>query len=218
MPKSKEKLIVPREVYLSAGVHIGMTTKTADMKKFIYKIRPSGLAVLNVGMLDKRISIITNMLAKKGKILVVSKKESSSQAVSKFAEIVGAMAITGRFMPGTLTNPQSKDFYEPDMLVITDPLEDKQAITEALQMRIPIVGLADTFNETSYIDFVLPCNNKGKKSLALIFWLLARLIKEKRGEAFDAKMEDFGYETDALRPAAREEGAEAEQEEGEKEA
>ncbi|MBI4019399.1 MAG: 30S ribosomal protein S2 [Candidatus Aenigmarchaeota archaeon] len=218
MPKSKEKLIVPREVYLSAGVHIGMTTKTADMKKFIYKVRPSGLAVLNVGMLDKRIGIITNMLAKKSKILLVSRKESSSQAVNKFAEAVGARAITGRFMPGTLTNPQSKDFYEPDILIITDPLEDKQAMTEALQMRIPIVGLADTFNETSYIDFVLPCNNKGKKSLALVFWLLSRLIKEKRGEAFDMKMEDFGYEMDAQRPSGKEEGAEAEQEEAEKEA
>ncbi|HLD83710.1 MAG TPA: 30S ribosomal protein S2 [archaeon] len=218
MPKSKEKLIVPREVYLSAGVHIGMTTKTADMKKFIYKVRPSGLAVLNVGMLDKRIGIITNLLAKKPKILVVSKKESSSDAVNKFAEAVGAKAITGRFMPGTLTNPHSKDFYEPDVLMITDPMEDKQAMTEALQMRIPIIGLADTFNETSYIDFVLPCNNKGKKSLALIFWLMAKTIKEKRGEAFGLKMEDFGYETDAVRPVAREEGAEAEQEEAEKEA
>ncbi|HLD39268.1 MAG TPA: 30S ribosomal protein S2, partial [archaeon] len=70
---------------------------------------------------------------------------------------------------------------------------DKQAIKESIQMRIPIIGLADTFNDTSFIDVVLPCNNKGKKSVALILWLLAKLIKEKRNEKFEATPEDFGY-------------------------
>jgi small subunit ribosomal protein S2 len=205
----KEKLIVPREVYLSAGVHIGMNTKTADMKRFIYKIRPSGLAVLNIGMLDKRIDVITNLLAKTDKIMVASRKESSRETLEKFAEVTGANTIIGRFMPGTLTNPRSNVFYEPGVLIITDPLEDTQAIREALQMRIPIISLADTFNETTYIDFVLPCNNKGKKSITVVFWLLAKLIQEKKGEKFTATLEDFGYEEERREaPIRREESAE----------
>ncbi len=97
-------------------------------------------------------------------------------------------------MPGSLTNPHSKDFFEPDLLIVTDPLADKQAIKEAYTMRIPIIGLVDTFNELGSLDFVIPCNNKGKKSLALVYWLLAKLLLEKRGEKFSAVPEDFGYE------------------------
>lgn len=181
MAGKKEKLILPREMYLSAGIHIGMTSKTKDMQRFIYKIRPSGLAVLNIGVLDKRLGIVSNLLAQTKKILVVSRKEAGYEAVEKFAEAVGARAIAGRFMPGSLTNPTYKEFFEPEIMIVTDPLADKQAIKEAMQMRIPIIGLCDTFNDTSYLDFVLPCNNKGKKSLDLVYEILANLILEKRG-------------------------------------
>ncbi len=196
MTRAKEKLLIPKEKYLSAGVHIGMTSKTADMKRFIYKVRPTGLAVLNVGLLDRKIDIISNLLAQKKKILIVSRKEVGFEPAQKFAEAVNGKAVTGRFMPGSLTNPTYKEFFEPDIMIVTDPLADKQALKEAIQMRIPIVGLCDTFNETAYLDFVLPCNNKGKKSLALILWLLAQLINKKRGQEFAFKPEDFGYEAD----------------------
>jgi small subunit ribosomal protein S2 len=191
---AKGKLLIPREKYLSAGVHIGMTSKTADMNRFIYKVRPNGLAVLNVGMLDKRIEYAANTLANMKKILIVSRKENGQEPARKFAEVVGAKSITGRFMPGSLTNPSYKDFFEPEVSIIVDPAADKQAVKESIQMRIPIIGLADTFNDTSYLDIVLPCNNKGKKSVALILWLLAKLIKEKRNETFSATPEDFGYQ------------------------
>jgi small subunit ribosomal protein S2 len=189
----QRKLLVPREKYLTAGVHIGMTSRTADMKRFIYKVRPNGLAVLNVGILDKRIEYTANFLSAKKSILIVSRKENSHEPAKKFAEVVGGRAIVHRFMPGSLTNPTYKSFFEPDVIIVTDPAVDRQAIKEAVQMRIPIVGFADTFNETSYIDVILPCNNKGKKSVALIFWLLAKIIKEKRGEQFALQPEDFGY-------------------------
>jgi small subunit ribosomal protein S2 len=189
----KSKLLIPREKYLSAGVHIGMTSKTSDMKRFIYKVRPNGLAVLNVGMLDKRIALVANMLAGSKRILIVSKKENGQDPAKKFAEVIDAKCIIGRFMPGSLTNPSYKHFFEPEVTIVVDPAADRQAIKESITMRIPIIGLADTFNDTSYIDVVLPCNNKGKKSVALILWLLAKLIKEKRSEPFELTPEDFGY-------------------------
>lgn len=192
----KDSLLIPREQYLSAGVHIGMATRTADMKKFIYKIRPNGLAVLNVGVLDKRISVVANFLSNCKNVLVVSRKENAQEPAKKFAESIKAKSIIGRFMPGSLTNPTYKEFFEPDVILITDPFIDKQSIKEAVQMRIPIIGFADTFNETSYLDIVLPCNNKGKKSVALILWLVAKIMTEKKGEKFEYKPEDFGYEQD----------------------
>jgi len=191
----KEQFLVSREKYLSAGVHIGMTFKTADMKRFIYKVRPNGIAVLNVGMLDQRIQYAGRLLAKKNIILVVGRRDSARAAIEKFCEVVGARSIVGRFMPGSLTNPSYKAFTEPDVLIVTDPVTDKQAITEACHMRIPIIGFADTSNETSYLDVVLPANNKAKKSLALLFWLLAREItKIRTGEELTVDVKEFGYD------------------------
>jgi small subunit ribosomal protein S2 len=190
----KEELLVPREKYLSSGVHIGMTFKTKDMKRFIYKIRPGGLAVLDISLLDKRIRHAANILSKFKNILVVSRKDVAQKAVESFANAVGAKPVIGRFMPGSLTNPSYKEFFEPDILIVTDPSIDRQAMKESIQKRIPIIALADTFNETSYIDLILPCNNKGRKSIAFVYWLLAREILKVRGEEPKLKLEDFGWE------------------------
>jgi len=194
MPKiaKKERLLVPREKYLSAGVHIGMTFKTASMKRFIYKIRPNGLAVINIGMLDKRIGYAANMVSNAKKVLIVSRKEVGWEPARKFAEAIKARSIAGRFMPGSLTNPSSDEFFEPDLVIVIDPTVDKQAINEAVSMRLPIIGLADTYNEPAFIDLILPCNNKGKKAIALVLWALAREVMSRREQPFETKMEDFG--------------------------
>jgi len=188
---AKTKLLIKREDYLAAGVHIGLTSKTADMERFIYKVRPNGLAVLNISVLDQRIRYAANMLAKMKKILIVSRKENGKKPAKKLAEAIGARAIVGRFMPGSLTNPSYEKFFEPDVVLVTDPFADKQVIKEAVTMRIPIIALADTFNTTSFIDLVIPCNNKGKQSIALIYWLLAREVCRLRGKKFNMKYEDF---------------------------
>jgi len=187
-----EELLIPQEDYLSCGVHIGMKSKTASMKKFIYKIRDDGLSVLNLKLLDKRIAIATKFLVKNKKILIVGRKTNSHKGVRKLAEIIGADSILGRFMPGTLTNPNYSKFLEPDVILLTDPMSDKQALKEAVDSRIPVVALCDTFNDTRNIDLVIPCNNKGRKSLGLVYWLLAKEIMKSRGEKeFTYKKEEF---------------------------
>jgi len=192
--KEKERLIIPREKYLAAGAHIGMTSKTAAMKRFIYKIRPNGLAVLNIGELDRRIGQAANMFVKAKKPLIVCRKEIGWDAVRKFVDVTGCNGIIGRFMPGSLTNPSYKHFIEPDLVIVIDTIADKQAIKEAANSRIAIIGLADTSHDPTFLDLVLPCNNKGKKSLALVFWGMASQIMELQGKKIDAKLEDFGWE------------------------
>jgi small subunit ribosomal protein S2 len=193
-----EELLVPKQDYLSAGIHIGMKSRTADMKKFIYKVREDGLAVLDLKILDERITTAAKFLSNAKKILVVGRKLNSHTPVKKFCEVIGCDYIIGRFMPGTLTNPSYKKFIEPNVILLTDPLSDYQSLKEAVESRIPVVALCDTFNETRNIDFVIPCNNKGKKSLALVYWLLAGEILKNRGEKeFKHKLEDFvGIETE----------------------
>jgi len=187
-----EDLLIPKQDYLSAGIHIGMKSRTKDMKKFVYKIREDGLAVLDLKTLDERLRTAAKFLADKKKILVVGRKLNSHSPIKKFSEAVKCDFVIGRFMPGTLTNPNYEKFMEPDVVVLTDPLSDYQALKEALNSRIPIIALCDTFNETRNIDLAIPCNNKGRKSLGLIYWLLAREILKNRGEKeFKYKLEDF---------------------------
>jgi len=169
------------EQYLSAGMHIGMKQQTKDMKRFIYKIRDDGLAVLDLQTIDQRIKTAANFLSKYKKIMIVSRKMVGQKPVKMFAEAVGAEAVMGRFLPGTITNPSFKGYYGPDVLIVTDPIVDKQSVTEAMNMRIPIIALVDTFNELTSIDLAIPVNNKGRRSLATVYWMLAKEILKIRG-------------------------------------
>jgi len=190
------KLLITRQEYLASGIHIGMKQKTKDMKEFIYKIRPDGLAVLNLRKVDERVRAAAKFLSKMKNILVVSRKSVAHESIKKFSEIVEAKAVAGRFIPGNLTNPEYKGFFEADALLIVDPLADYQALSEAVKARVPVVAICDTFNETGGIDLIIPANNKGKRALATLFWLLAReILKErekiKADKDFTYKIEDF---------------------------
>ena len=187
---------MPNEDYLLAGVHIGMKQKTKSMEKFIYKVRPDGLNVLNVQEIDRRIRIAAKFLSQFKKIMVASRKINGKKPVEMFAKITGSKAVTGRFLPGTITNPSFRNYYEPDVVIITDPVTDVQPLQEAVKMRKPVIALCDTFNETRGVDFVIPCNNKGRKAIAMVYLILARELLKARGEIksdkeFKYKLEDF---------------------------
>ena len=194
-----EEMLVNKTEYLTAGVHIGMKSCTPYMKQFVYKIRDDGLAVFNLQKVDERVRTASSFLSGFEKIMVVSRKDSASKAIKAFAKSTSNKAVSGRFSPGTLTNPSYREFYEPDVVVIVDPLVDEQVIKEARKRRIPIVALCDTFNISKDIDLCIPCNNNGRKSVALIFWILAREILKKGGEIkknddFKPTLKDFGSE------------------------
>ncbi|WP_258083053.1 30S ribosomal protein S2 [Thermococcus thermotolerans] len=193
-----EEYLVPLDQYLAAGVHIGTQQKTQDMKKFIYRVRQDGLYVLDVRKTDERLRIAGKFLAKfdPANILAVSVRLYGQKPVKKFGDVTGARAIPGRFLPGTMTNPQVKNFMEPDVLIVTDPRADHQAMKEAIEIGIPIVALVDTENFLSYVDVAIPTNNKGRKALALIYWILAREMLYNRKEIesredFKVPVEDF---------------------------
>lgn len=193
-----ENMLVPEDTYLTSGVHIGTQQKTADMKPYIYRVRNDGLYVLDIGKTDQRIRDVAKFLSQyeANRILVVSARQYGQKPAREFARAIGAMAIVGRFMPGTLTNPNTPNFIEPEVLVITDPLGDAQALRESVNVGIPVVGLVDTNNELKNIDLAVPTNNKGRRSLALLYWLLTRETMKAQGkvqsdEAFEMSVEDF---------------------------
>ena len=192
------QLLVEEDVYLTSGVHIGTQQKSADMKDFIYKVRQDGLYVLDVKKTDDRLRDAAAFLSRfdSKRILVVSARQYGQKPAREFSKAIGAPAFAGRFVPGTLTNPLNPAFIEPEVLVVTDPAADKQALNEALNLGIPIVALCDANNETRNVDLVIPTNNKGRRALACIYWVLTREVLLARGDLkdpadFTMEIEDF---------------------------
>jgi small subunit ribosomal protein S2 len=194
---TENEFLVSKDQYLNAGIHVGSKFKTDDMSSFIYKTRPDGLSVLDVKQIDERIRLTANLLAnyEPEDVLIACRRESGRKAVKQFADITGAQFYEGRYPPGVLTNPELDDFVEAKVLVVIDPVPDKNAIKDAKIVGIPIVGLCDTNNDATNLDLVLPCNNKGRKSLGLVFYLLAKLYAEERdiipSDEWDYEVDDF---------------------------
>lgn len=188
----KESL-VPVEDYLAAGVHIGTQQKSQDMKKFIYRVRGDGLYILDIQQTDDRIKTAAAFLSKydPAKILVVTSRQYGQYPAKKFADALGSMSKVGRFIPGMLTNQRITQYVEPEVVIVTDPIGDSQAINEAVQCRLPVVALCDTNNITQYIDLVIPTNNKGRKALSMIYYLLTREMLKSRGITTSLTPEDF---------------------------
>lgn len=181
---TEEELLLPRDTLLSAGTHIGTRMKTKDMEEFIYRVRPDGLFVLDVKKTDERIRITAKFLARfeQSKIAAAAARLYAQEPVRKFCEVTGAIPIVGRFVPGLLSNPLYPNRIEPDVLMVSDPRADSQAVKEASSVGIPIVALCSTDNDFSGVDLVISTNNKGRRALAIIYWLLARQILRERGE------------------------------------
>ena len=181
---TEEELLLPRDTLLSAGTHIGTRMKTKDMEQFIYRVRPDGLFVLDVKRTDERIRITAKFLARfePSKIAVAAARLYAQEPVRKFCEVTGAVPIVGRFVPGLLSNPLYPNRIEPDVLIVSDPRADSQAVKEASSVGIPIVALCSTDNDFSGVDLVISTNNKGRRALAIIYWLLARQTLREKGE------------------------------------
>ncbi|MFH1409864.1 MAG: 30S ribosomal protein S2 [Nanoarchaeota archaeon] len=198
---AEETFLVPTNTYLKAGIHIGTKFQTKYMERFIYKTRPDGLAVLNLQKIDERIKIASTMLSKYAPedIVVVSRRENGWKAAKVFSKATGVRVYAGRYPPGILTNPQLNTFIEAKILFATDSWPDRNAISDAIKMGIPVVALCDTNNQSNNIDLVVPCNNKGKKSLGLLFYILAKEYLKARGdikndEEFKFTVDDFTEE------------------------
>ena len=193
--------IASEETYMTAGVHIGTRQKTADMNKYIYKVRNDGLYIIDVNKTDERVRVAAQFISKfkPENVLVVSVRQYGQQPIRKLGEHTNIQVLAGRFRPGTLTNPNARGYLEPELLIITDPLADAQALREARNVGIPVVALCDTNNETKFVDTIIPTNNKGRRALALVYWLLTREIFKVKGKIgsyddFQPEVEDFEAE------------------------
>tara|TARA_B100000965_G_scaffold37483_1_gene27672 strand:- start:2267 stop:2881 length:615 start_codon:yes stop_codon:yes gene_type:complete len=185
MTETEEKnLLIDEDTFLTCGVHIGTKQKSKDMEPYVYKVRDDGLRILNVNLTSEKITEAATFLKdyEPKDVLVVSARQYGWKPAKKFADACGFVCIAGRFTPGRLTNPEMQFFIEPKVIVLTDPAADAQAFREAVNIDVPVIAMCDSNNLTTDIDIIVPGNNKGRRSLALIYWLMAREILRMKGE------------------------------------
>jgi len=193
VPGQDADLLIPVDEYLQSGVHIGTQQKTQEMEPFIHRTRDDGLYVLDIALTDDRIRTAAQFLAnyEPEHVLVASSRQYGRYPAEQFAEAVGARVRTGRFIPGTLTNPDYEGYIEPDVVVVTDPIGDAQAVAEAVTVGIPVIAMCDSNNSIADVDLVIPTNNKGRRALAVVYWLLANETLDARGAEPRFALDDF---------------------------
>lgn len=177
----------------TTGIRVGTQVKTKFMMAFITKASLEGLYMLDMEITQERIKTAAKFINRLGadNLIVCSGRQYAETPVEKFCEIHGSKKILGRFMPGTLTNPSLPYYIEPKLILISDPQVDGQAITEATNAGIPVIGIANTDNITSNIDVIIPANNRGRKALAAVYWLLMRQILIEKGEIEEDDLTEY---------------------------
>jgi small subunit ribosomal protein S2 len=172
------------KMILSTGIRVGTPVKTKSMSRYIVRANPEGLYILDISKTLYRIDVAAKFIGRTNiaKVAVTSAREYGKKPVEKFCEATGATPILGRFMPGTFTNPSLPKYMEPEIVIVTDPQADQQAVIESTRAGVPVIAISNSDNVIAKVDLVIPANNRGRKALATVYWLLAREVMKKQGK------------------------------------
>lgn len=192
-PKTSSTLI-PIEDYVKAGSYIGTKVITPDMRKYVYRRRADGIAIINTNIIDQKIGEAAKLISeyKPEEWILVCKREAGWRAVKLFSELTGVRVFTKKYPAGIITNTNLPNFFETNLVFVCDPWLDKNAMNDAVNVKKRIFSICDTNNIAREADFIIPANNKSNKSLGVIFYVLAREYMKARG--IDKKlpaMEEF---------------------------
>ena len=192
----KKETLIPLEDYIKCAVHLGTKVITPHMRQFVYKRRADGLAVINTAMIDDLIRDAIKFLNQYDpeQIYLLCKREAGWPAAKVFEEITGIKVFTKKYTPGVTTNLILDNFFEAEMTIICDPWIDKNALEDTVRLKKPVLALCDTNNFTQGVTKIIPCNNKSRKSIGCILFILAREYCKNKKIPFNAKLTDFAGE------------------------
>lgn len=192
----KKETLIPLEDYIKCAVHLGTKVITPHMRKFVYKRRADGLAVINTALIDDKLREAINFLIsyEPEVVYLICKREAGWLPAEKFQEVTGIKAFTKKYPPGITTNLILENFFEAELTILCDPWTDKNALNDTAKLKKPVMGLCDTNNFTTHVTKIIPCNNKSRKSIGCILYILSREYCKSKNLPFKATLKDFAGE------------------------